>query len=136
MVKHNIFEYQEPVKKIILKKVKGYRCECGHFCARPGKLCCRCHTPAKGQFWMPFSLICPICKGTMRNHVDGNYFQRCKCGKVVTTLDRDGTPMMALLANCGDCAFIETKEKVEQFEKSKDNLYGPRVRYFATLLSH
>lgn len=102
------------------ERVPGYRCDCGHFCARPGKLCCRCHNPANKEYWMPYSLICPICKGTMRKHPDGCYFQRClDCGKVCLTIHK-GIPVCAPMARCGDCEFNRWQIRVSEFDSLKD----------------
>ena len=91
-----------------IKRPKGFRHECGHFCSHGNKKhCCRCQSPKNGYYWPHYFSICRICKGVMRKYVDGFYFQKCPvCGKVVKSTNK-GTPILAPLAACGEKCSIE-----------------------------
>jgi len=93
--------------------IQGQKKACGHYCANPGKLCCRCTNPAHGEYWLPWNLVCPICRGTLFKHPDGCYTQACPiCGTVNLTIDEGkgqwhGTPMLAPLAGCPSCMTLD-----------------------------
>jgi hypothetical protein len=102
--------------------IVGQKKTCGHFCAHHHldengfEICCRCaiklNTPAHQRYWLFFSEICGICRGVLRKHPDGDYYQQCpRCGCSCLSVNK-GQPILAPLYLCGNCYFKENQEKV------------------------
>ncbi|MFX1499990.1 MAG: exonuclease domain-containing protein [Promethearchaeota archaeon] len=102
-------------KRIKAKESKGFRHQCGHFCANTSNHshCCRCQNPKNGYSFIPTFSICKICWGTMKKYADGFYFQKCPvCDNIVQTT-KDCLPILAPMQSCSiECLNRKESEKI------------------------